>query len=130
MSRATPVGPVDAVAQAGLPIGWVTVSACAGVHPACNWWQERGILSPKGNSAWQIVLVIIGFLVTIVALTPGARFWFDLLGKLALPLDRPETRLVLEADPTTPGGRRSALQRQPPRPVRPAGPTPTTGGGR
>ena len=73
---------LSTVAQAGLPIGWATVSACAGAHPACKWWQERGILSPKGNSAWQIVLVIIGFLVTIVALTPGARFWFDLLGKL------------------------------------------------
>ena len=70
------------VAQAGLPIGWATVSACANAHPACGWWQARGIISPKGNSAWQILLVIIGFLITIVALTPGARFWFDLLGKL------------------------------------------------
>jgi len=70
------------VAQAGLPIGWATVSACADVHPACNWWQARGILNPKGNSAWQIVLVIIGFLITIVALTPGARFWFGLLNKI------------------------------------------------
>jgi hypothetical protein len=70
------------VAQAGLPIGWATVSACADAHPACNWWQARGITNPNGNSAWQIVLVIVGFLITIVALTPGARFWFDLLGKL------------------------------------------------
>jgi hypothetical protein len=70
------------VAQAGLPIGWATVSACADAHPACNWWQARGIINPKGNSAWQIVLVIIGFLITIVALTPGARFWFGLLNKI------------------------------------------------
>jgi hypothetical protein len=28
------------------------------------------------------VLVLIGFLITIIALTPGARFWYDLLGKL------------------------------------------------
>jgi hypothetical protein len=70
------------VAQAGLPIGWATVSACADARPACNWWQARGITSTTGNSAWQILLVVIGFLITIVALTPGARFWFDLLGKL------------------------------------------------
>ena len=70
------------VAQAGLPIGWATVSACASARPACNWWQARGITSTTGNSAWQILLVVVGFLITIVALTPGARFWFDLLGKL------------------------------------------------
>jgi hypothetical protein len=70
------------VAQAGLPVGWATVSACAAARPACNWWQARGITSTTGNSAWQILLVVVGFLITIVALTPGARFWFDLLGKL------------------------------------------------
>ena len=70
------------VAQAGLPIGWATVSACASTRPACNWWQARGITSTTGNSAWQLLLVVAGFLITIVALTPGARFWFDLLGKL------------------------------------------------
>jgi hypothetical protein len=70
------------VAQAGLPIGWATVSACADARPACNWWQARGITSTTGNSAWEILLVVVGFLITIVALTPGARFWFDLLGKL------------------------------------------------
>jgi len=69
-------------AQAGLPIGWATVSACADARPACNWWQARGITSTTGNSAWQILLVVVGFLITIVALTPGARFWFDLLSKL------------------------------------------------
>jgi hypothetical protein len=71
-----------AVAQAGLPIGWATVSACAKARPACNWWQARGITSTSGNSAWQILLVVIGFLITIVALTPGARFWFGLLNKI------------------------------------------------
>jgi hypothetical protein len=69
-------------AQAGLPIGWATVSACADARPACNWWQARGITSTTGSSAWQILLVVVGFLITIVALSPGARFWFDLLGKL------------------------------------------------
>lgn len=73
---------LSAVAQAGLPIGWPTVSACLVKGASCNWWQQRGILNPNGNSAWQLVLVIIGFLLTILALTPGAQFWFGLLVKL------------------------------------------------
>ena len=73
---------LSAVAQAGLPIGWPTVSACLVKGASCNWWQQRGILNPKGNSGWQLVLVIIGFLLTILALTPGAQFWFGLLVKL------------------------------------------------
>ena len=73
---------LSAVAQAGLPIGWPTVSACLVTGASCNWWQQRGILNPHGNSGWQLVLVIIGFLLTILALTPGAQFWFGLLVKL------------------------------------------------
>ena len=73
---------LSAVAQAGLPIGWPTVSACLVTGASCNWWQQRGILNPQGNSGWQLVLVLIGFLLTILALTPGAQFWFGLLVKL------------------------------------------------
>ena len=71
-----------AATQAGLPIGWPTVSACLVKGASCNWWQQRGILNPKGSSGWQLVLAIIGFLLTILALTPGAQFWFGLLVKL------------------------------------------------
>lgn len=73
---------LSAAAQAGLPIGWATVPACAVPKTSCNWLQQRGILSRYGGSGWHLVLVLIGFLITITALTPGARFWFDLLGKL------------------------------------------------
>jgi hypothetical protein len=73
---------LSAVAQAGLPIGWPTVSACFVKGASCNWWKQRGILNPNGSSGWQLVLVIIGFLLTILALTPGAQFWFGLLVKL------------------------------------------------
>ena len=68
--------------QAGLPVGWATAAACAGPKSTCNWLDQRGIFSPHGGSPWQAVLVLIGFLITVIALTPGARFWFDLLGKL------------------------------------------------
>ncbi len=67
---------------AGLPIGWTTVRACGVRQSGCNWWDRRGVLSHSGGSGWQIMLVLIGFLLTVVALVPGARFWFDLLGSL------------------------------------------------
>ena len=73
---------LSAAAQAGLPIGWAAVSDCAAANVHCNWLDRRGIFNRHGGSPWQVVLVLIGFLVTIIALTPGARFWFDLLGKL------------------------------------------------
>jgi hypothetical protein len=73
---------LSAATQAGLPIGWATVADCAAPNIHCNWLDRRGIFSRHGGSPWQVVLVLIGFLATIIALTPGARFWFDLLGKL------------------------------------------------
>ena len=75
-------GQLSAAAKAGLPIGWGTVADCAAPATACNWWDQRGIFSRHGGSAWQVVLVLIGFLITITALVPGARFWFNLLSKL------------------------------------------------
>jgi hypothetical protein len=71
-----------AAAQAGLPIGWGAVADCAAPDTPCNWLDQRGIFRRQGGSPWQAVLVLIGFLITIIALTPGARFWFDLLGRL------------------------------------------------
>jgi hypothetical protein len=78
-------GDLSAAASSGLPVGWGTVRACKeqGVH--CGWWQQRGILSPSGSAgsqAAQVLLVLLGFLVMIVALLPGAQFWFGLLSKL------------------------------------------------
>jgi hypothetical protein len=73
---------LSAATQAGLPIGWAAVSDCAAPNIHCNWLDQRGIFSRHGGSPWQVVLVLIGFLITVIALTPGARFWFDLLSKL------------------------------------------------
>jgi hypothetical protein len=73
---------LSAATQAGLPIGWAAVSDCAAPNIHCNWLDQRGIFSRHGGSPWQVVLVLIGFLTTVIALTPGARFWFDLLSKL------------------------------------------------
>jgi hypothetical protein len=73
---------LSAATQAGLPIGWAAVSDCAAPDIHCNWLDQRGIFSRHGGSPGQVVLVLIGFLITVIALTPGARFWFDLLSKL------------------------------------------------
>jgi hypothetical protein len=73
---------VSSAAQAGLPIGWGTVPACAEKGIRCGWLAQRGITNPKGGSPWQVILVLLGFLLTIAALTPGAQFWFGLLVKL------------------------------------------------
>jgi hypothetical protein len=73
---------LSAATQAGLPIGWGTVADCAAPDTHCNLLDQRGIFSRHGGSPWQFVLVLVGFLITIIALTPGARFWFDLLSRL------------------------------------------------
>ena len=58
------------------------VRDCAAAGTRCNWLDQRGIFSRHGNSGWQLVLVLAGFLIMIIALVPGARFWFGLLSKL------------------------------------------------
>ena len=73
---------ISAATTAGLPIGWGTVRDCAEPGAGCNWLDQRGIFSRHGNSGWQLVLVLAGFLIMIIALIPGAQFWFGLLSKL------------------------------------------------
>jgi hypothetical protein len=75
-------GQLSAAAAAGLPVGWGTVRACREPGVRCGWLDQRGIFSPYGNSGWQLVLVLIGFLIMIISLVPGAQFWFGLLSKL------------------------------------------------
>jgi hypothetical protein len=82
---ATLDGDLSAAASSGLPVGWGTVRACREKGAPCGWWERRGILSPYGSDsqqAAQVLLVLLGFLVMIVALLPGAQFWFGLLSKL------------------------------------------------
>jgi hypothetical protein len=73
---------LSAAATAGLPIGWGTVRDCTVKGAQCNWWDQRGIFSRHGNSWEQVVLVLLGFLIMIIALVPGAQFWFGLLSKI------------------------------------------------
>ena len=75
-------GQLSAATTAGLPIGWGTVRDCTEIGAQCNWLDQRGIFSQHGDSGWQLVLVLIGFLIMVIALVPGAQFWFGLLSKL------------------------------------------------
>jgi hypothetical protein len=75
-------GQLSAAASAGLPIGWGTVRDCTEPGAHCNWLDQRGIFSRHGDSFWQLVLVLIGFVIMIIALVPGAQFWFGLLTML------------------------------------------------
>jgi hypothetical protein len=73
---------VSDAAQAGLPLGWGIVPACALPNAGCSLWERYGITPPGDGSPWQVILFLIGFLATIVALAPGAQFWFGLVVKL------------------------------------------------
>jgi hypothetical protein len=88
-------GALNNAELAGLPIGWHTVPACAPVttkgktgksSPKCTNVFERTGLIGAGFSFWHNVgvflLVLAGWLLMVIALLPGARFWFDLLGRL------------------------------------------------
>ena len=75
-------GQLSAAAASGLPVGWGTVRDCTVPGAQCNWLDERGIFSQHGYSGWQLVLVLVGFLIMIISVVPGAQFWFGLLTKL------------------------------------------------
>jgi len=75
---------IDQFSSFGLPVGWGDLPACATRH--CSWLARHGITNIDKSSGidnvWAFLLVLLGWVLTIGALTPGARFWFDILSKL------------------------------------------------
>ena len=73
---------IDGLRGAGLPMGWGEVSACAA--PArCGWLDRYGLGNPAGGSDLAAaLLVLLGWTLMVLALLPGARFWFDALSRL------------------------------------------------
>jgi hypothetical protein len=70
-------------AAAGLPIGWSTVSACAG-RTDCSWADRHGFTSPssgKGPDLMALALFFLGYGLMVLVVLPGARFWFGLLSR-------------------------------------------------
>ena len=51
----------------------------------CPWLEGHGLANPT-DSGWADVLffllVLVGWSIMVLALLPGARFWFDLLAKM------------------------------------------------
>jgi hypothetical protein len=76
---------IEQVRGAGLPIGWGTVPDCLSASPSCGWLAAHGLADPAlggPNDAEFFLLVLLGWTLMVVSLLPGARFWFDLLGRL------------------------------------------------
>jgi hypothetical protein len=75
---------IEQVRGAGLPIGWSAVPEC---QPAdhCGWLSRYGLTDPArgaGHDVLAFLLVIVGWVLMVVAILPGARFWFDALARL------------------------------------------------
>ena len=69
--------------DAGLPLGWQVVERCQPQGTCASFGERYGLLAQgQGWVSWHPLLVLLGWLLTMVALVPGARFWFDLLGRL------------------------------------------------
>lgn len=72
------------VRTSGLPLGWGTVPSCAGpTH--CNWPEKYGLANPDKGLSHDIsyfVVIVLGWVLMILAVVPGARFWFDTLSRL------------------------------------------------
>lgn len=81
----TRLNDINGLKNVGLPMGWNPLvvpnvlgadcdgaAASAAANPTCGW-----------KRAGNVALVVIGWLVTAVAVSLGAPFWFDALGKLA-----------------------------------------------
>jgi hypothetical protein len=74
---------LDRARGAGLPVGWATVPSCA--SSKCNWLEQRGLIeqhNTAGHNLMAFLLVLVGWALMVIALLPGARFWFDLLSRL------------------------------------------------
>ncbi|WP_229995318.1 hypothetical protein [Arthrobacter sp. Bi26] len=76
-----------ALTASGLPLAWRWVPAdCPESEPECSsWWSYNDL--PDINRGlpsflFDILLLLAGWGVTVIALLPGARFWYDLLNRI------------------------------------------------
>ena len=75
---------IQEVRGTGLPIGWGTVPECAG-ESSCSFLEARGLTERAGKAGDDLMaflLVLVGWALMVIALLPGARFWFDALARL------------------------------------------------
>jgi hypothetical protein len=75
---------IDSMQGAGLPMGWRPVAECV-PHDKCSWMARYGLADPTRSGRFDILfflLVVVGWTAMVLALVPGARFWFDALARL------------------------------------------------
>ena len=69
----------------GLPFGWGVIPQCQAPAANCVGPSKYGLANPDHNGSadfWYVLALVAGWIITALALTPGARFWFDLLSRL------------------------------------------------
>jgi hypothetical protein len=70
----------------GLPIGWQRASQCTTGGRECTWAEAYGLGDPdRDHGATDVLFLLtalLGYVLMVLSLVPGARFWFDLLGRL------------------------------------------------
>jgi hypothetical protein len=77
---------IDSVRGAGLPMGWGPVPDCVS-QTKCGWMARYGLADPAPEHGGRFdvmffLLIVVGWGAMVLALVPGARFWFDALARL------------------------------------------------
>lgn len=70
--------------QAGFPIGWSGTDVGCGTDP-CSWLEAHGLANPAESGLADVLFflsILLGWVIMVFILLPGARFWFDLLAKM------------------------------------------------
>ena len=76
-------GEIDKVAAAGLPIGWGNVEVKPGENRTQSCLLDLKVELEPPCAIWESYTVhILGWLITALAISLGAPFWFDLMNKL------------------------------------------------
>lgn len=74
-----------------LPLGWTFAPVEGGcpqpnlVPDPCSNGRNAWLLLPLGNPSWlsDLLIKIVGLIITVIAIAQGAPFWFDLLSRIA-----------------------------------------------
>jgi hypothetical protein len=84
-------GEIEELRTVGLPLGWPADPLCeqaggtAEAGDDCSFFERFGLADRAGNGladARYLLVLLVGYTLMVLALVPGARFWFDLLGRL------------------------------------------------
>ena len=76
---------IGGLRSSGLPIGWAEVAECKAPGAHCGLAARLGLADPSGGASSDarfLLIVLLGWLITALALLPGARFWFNLLSRI------------------------------------------------